>query len=62
MQHWMNSLASLPVIDSVDPAVVPQVLGLFPDRTDRTDHTDRTDRAIAPGHVAFQPSQANRSD
>ena len=59
MQHWMNSLASLPVIDSVDPAVVPQVLGLFPDRTD---HTDRTDRAIAPGHVAFQPSQANRSD
>ena len=59
MQHWMNSLASLPVIDSVDPAVVPQVLGLFPDRTDRT---DRTDRAIAPGHVAFQPAQANRSD
>ena len=59
MQHWMNSLASLPVIDSVDPAVVPQVLGLFPDRTDRT---DRTDRAIAPGHVAFQPPQANRSD
>lgn len=59
MQHWMNSLASLPVIDSVDPAVVPQVLGLFPDRTDRT---DRTDRAIAPGYVAFQPSQANRSD
>ena len=59
MQHWMNSLASLPVIDSVDPAVVPQVLGLFPDRTDRT---DRTDRAVAPGHVAFQPSQANRSD
>ena len=59
MQHWMNSLASLPVIDSVDPAVAPQVLGLFPDRTDRT---DRTDRAIAPGHVAFQPSQANRSD
>ena len=56
MQHWMNSLASLPVIDSVDPAVVPQVLGLFPDRT------DRTDSAIAPGHVAFQPSQANRSD
>ena len=53
MQHWMNSLASLPVIDSVDPAVVQQVLGLFP---------DRTDRAIAPGHVAFQPSQANRSD